>query len=131
MVNSLTLSLVRRLAIDLEKLLNLIQHWLFSSIVGGSELLASLKHKVFEIVCQAGSFSRVVLTAHLHGNVGLNTRFFLINRHIDLQPVAKGVNLRVKRVTLDGFVAAAGSRNEHHGRKSHIHEFPHNCIDNN
>ena len=92
-----------------------IEERFLSLVVGGSETLAALEHKVLEIVGETGGLVRVVLAADLHGDVGLQARCFLVDGHIYLQSVVKGVDLCLQRIPLDGLVLVlvAGCQGDH------------------
>ena len=104
MVYTCSFSLVLCVAVHLEQCLDLIQKRLLSSIVGCSELLASLEHKVLEVVGESGCLGRVVLTSDLYCNVGLDARGLLVYTHIHLQSVVKGVHLCTQRVVCHSLI---------------------------
>ena len=116
-VDGRAFGLVRRLAVDFEETFDFIEHRFFGGVVRGAVLLRTLEHQVFEIVGQTRRLGRVVLAAHLHGDVGLDAGSFAVDAHVDLQPVREGVDAGVQRIARDGFVLVlAASRNEHRHR---------------
>ena len=112
-VDGLAFRLVRGSAVLLEQLLDLVEHRLLRGIVHGTELLRALEHQVLEIVREARSLGGVVLAAHLHGHVGLDTGLLLVHGHKDFHSVVKGVDLGLERVAFDGFAALAGGCGKH------------------
>ena len=99
-----TLGLVGGLAVNFEEVFDLIEHRFLGCEVRCAELLRPLEHQVFEIVRQSGGLGRVVLAAHVHGDVGLDARRLLVDAHIDFQPVVQGVDFGVQRIALHCFV---------------------------
>ena len=103
-VDRRTLGLVGGLAVNFEEVFDLIEHRFLGCEVRCAELLRPLEHQVFEIVRQSGGLGRVVLAAHVHGDVGLDARRLLVDAHIDFQPVVQGVDFGVQRIALHCFV---------------------------
>ena len=113
-VDRRALGFVGRLAVNLEEVFDLVEHRFLGCEIRCAELLRALEHQVFEIVRQPGGLGRVVLAAHIHGDVGLDTRRLLVDAHVDLQPVVQGVDFGVQRVALHCFVLVLGtSRGQH------------------
>ena len=123
LVDRLALSLVLGLAIDLEQLLNLVEHRLLGRIVLSTELLRTLEHQVLEVVSQAGGLRGVVLTTHTHSDIGLNTRFLLAYRHIDFQTVIQRVDTGLRGIALDAFIGVLRSAS----REQHCRHDRHQC----
>ena len=122
MVDGLAFFGIRGLAIDFEEFLDLVEERFLELVVLGAELLGALEHQVLEIVGQARGLLRVVLAADLHGHVGVDAGFVLVDDHIDLQAVVQGVDAGVRRIALDGLVlvfAAAGSGEQGENRQDH------------
>ena len=97
-------------AVHLKQLLNLVEQRLLGGIVGGAELLGAFEHKVFEVVSEAGGFGGVVLGTYAHGDVGLDTRFFMVLCHENLQTVGESVDFGLQRVAIDGAILVAIGR---------------------
>ena len=104
MINRSPFSLVGRLSVNLEKVFYFIEHRFFRRIVTRSELLSSLEHKVFEIMRESGGLRRIVLASDLDRNVGLDSRSFLVDAHVDLKAIVKRVNPCVHRIVLDRLI---------------------------
>ena len=113
-VDRRALDLVLRLAVDLEQLLDLVEHGLLGGIVRSAVVGRALEHQVLEVVGQTGRLGGVVLAADLHGDGRLQTRRLLVDAHVDFQAVGQGVDAGLHRITLDRFVLVlATSRGEH------------------
>ena len=115
LVESLALSLVLGLAIDLEELLDLIEHRFLGSVILRTERLRTLEHQVLEVVSQTGGLRGVVLTTHAHSDVGLDTRLLVANRHINFQTVIERIDTGLSRIALDALVSVfrSASREQH------------------
>ena len=110
MIDGLAFGLIGGLAVLFELGFNRIEKRLFRLVVHGSVLLGTLEHQMFQIVRKTGCFGRVVLASDTHGNVGLYTRSFLVDRHIDFQSVLQCVDLGVQRIIRNGGVLILASR---------------------
>ena len=98
-------SLLGNAAVDLEEHFYLVEQWFLGLVVGGAELRRALEHEVLEVVGQAGGLGRIVLAAHLHGDVGLDAGRFGIDAHVDLQSVVERIDAGGEGVALHGFVS--------------------------
>ena len=98
MIDGLAFGFIGSLAIHFELLFNLVEQRFFEFVVLCAELLGTLEHEVFKVVCQTGCFGRVVLTSHANGNVCLDAWCFLVHGHIDLQPIFKGIDACLERI---------------------------------
>ena len=99
--------------VHLEKGPDRIEQRLLGLIVGGSEVLGALEHQVLEIVGEACGLVRVVLASDFHGDVGLEPRLLLVDRHVDLQAVVHRVDPGVHRIPLYGLVPVLRAGNRH------------------
>ena len=84
---------------------------------------------MLQVVGKAGIVGRIVLSAGMHGDVGLDAGLILIDGHVHLEPVVKRVNLGLQRVTFYGLVPRTAS----HGRQGRQHKkenFSHRLIVN-
>ncbi|CDC95889.1 unknown [Alistipes sp. CAG:268] len=115
-VDRRTLGLVRRLTVGLEELLDLIEQRFLGFVVRGTEVRRTLEHEVFEVVGQTGGLGRVVLAADADGDVGLDAGRLLVDAHVDLQSVRKGVDPRFHRIARYRFVLVLAARR---GEQSH------------
>ena len=123
LVESLALSLVLGLAIDLEQLLNLVEQRLLGLVVLRAELLRTLEHQVLEVVSQTGCLGRVVLTTHANSDVGLDSGLLVADRHIYLQTVIQRIDTGLSRIALDALVSVLRSAS----RKQHSRHDRHQC----
>ena len=105
MVEPCPFCLVLCVAVHLEQCLYFVQKRFFGGIIRCSEVRGSLEHQVLEVVGETCCLCRVVLSSHLHGNVGLDARSLLVYGHIYLQTVVKGVDLCLKRVTCHSLIS--------------------------
>ena len=108
-INSLPFRLVRRLAIDFEKLFDLVKQRFFLFVVLRSKLFSTLKHQVFKIVCQPCSFSRIVFSAYADSNICLDTGGLLIHSHIHFQAIIQSIDTGFQRIIRDRLVFKRGS----------------------
>ena len=117
MVDFRPFRLVFGLAVDFKQLFYFVEHGLFGFIVRGSVIRSSLEHQVFEIMGESGGFRRIVLASYVNGNVGLDSRRFLVYAHVHFETVVKGVDFGSERVSCHGivFVLRAGCDNRHYG----------------
>ena len=67
-------------------------------------MCCALKHKVLEIVGKTRCLGRVVAAAGAHCYIGLDARFLLVDGHIHLHTVVKGINPRLHEVALNGLI---------------------------
>lgn len=95
MVDRLALLRVGLCAVNLEEGLDGVEHRLLGGVVGGSEALRALEHQVLKVVGESCRLLRIILAADLDRDVGLHARSLLVDGHINLQPVVKGVDLCV------------------------------------
>ena len=67
-------------------------------------MIRSLKHDVFEVMCEAGGLGRVVLRTGAHRDVGLDARLFVVDAQVDRQAVVERVDAGFGEVALHGFI---------------------------
>ena len=115
-------------AVHFIQVLDLGEDGLLGLVVGSAEHLGALEHQMLEVVGESGVVGRVVAPSRLHCDIGLDTGFFLVDGHVDLESVLEGVDLGLERVSLHGFVlGAAGGEGQHHGGHHQDDTFLH-CI---
>ena len=121
LVESLALSLVIGLAINLEQLLNLVEQRLLGLVVLRTELLRTLEHQVLEVVSQTGCLGGVVLTTHANSDVGLDSGLLIADRHIYFQTVIERIDTGLSRIALDALVSVlrSASREQHSRHDRH------------
>ena len=121
LVESLALSLVIGLAINLEQLLNLVEQRLLGLVVLRTELLRTLEHQVLEVVSQTGCLGGVVLTTHANSDVGLDSGLLVADRHIYFQTVIERIDTGLSRIALDALVSVlrSASREQHSRHDRH------------
>ena len=95
---------VGKRAVFLVPLFDVFQQGRFFFGICCAELFRSLKHQVFQIVCQARSFGGVVSTSRLYCYVGVNAWCLFIYREIHAQSVVQGVDARSRWVALHRLV---------------------------
>ena len=61
-------------------------------------MVCAFEHEVFEVVCKACCFSRVVARACVYGDKGLHARLFLVHAKIYFKTVAEGIDSGFHRV---------------------------------
>ena len=110
------LGLVGGLAVNLEETFDLVKHRFLRGVVRSAELLRAFEHQVLEVVGQTGGLGRVVLSADADGDVGLDAGRLLIDAHVDLQSIRKGVDPRFHRIARYRFVLVLAARR---GEQSH------------
>ena len=88
--------------------LYLVEVWLFRFIVLCAELLGALEHEVLEVVGETGGLLGIVLASDAHCDEGLDTGLFLVDGHVDLEAVVKGVDFGIHGVARNFFVLCAG-----------------------
>ena len=121
LVESLALSLVLGLAIDLEQLLNLVEQRLLGLVVLRTELLRTLEHQVLEVVSQTSCLGGVVLTTHANSDVSLDSGLLVADRHIYFQTVIERIDTGLSRIALDALVSVlrSASREQHSRHDRH------------
>ena len=106
-------------AVLLIEFLYLVEIGLFGRIVLGAEVLGALEHEMLEVMGEAGGLLGVVLSTYAHCDVGLDAGLFLVDGHIDLEPVVQGVDLGFHGVSGNGFIfSATGDAGSHHGHQA-------------
>ena len=103
-VSLLALCRVGQLAVALISACDFVEIRLLLGVVDGAELLGSLEHQVLQIVGKTGCLGRVVSGTCLDGDISLQTRFFLVNRHVHRQTVVEGVDAGFHGITWYGGV---------------------------
>ena len=78
-ISLLALRRVGQLAVALISASDFVEIRLLLGVVGGAELLGSLKHQVLQIVGKTGCLGRVVSGTCLDGDISLQTRLFLVD----------------------------------------------------
>ena len=104
MIDSLALSLIASVAINLVASLDAVEQRLLTFIVGCTIRCSSLEHQMLKIMRQTCCFVRVVLTSNSHGNISLDTRFYLIYSEIYFQTIVECIDASLQRIAVNSLI---------------------------
>ena len=77
---------------------------LFFVVQGANPLRPFEQHHVFQIVCNAGCFGRIVLAAGPHGYLSIEPGFLMVLRQRNGQAVVESVDVDLHRIVRFRFV---------------------------
>ena len=99
MIGFLSQRRIRDVAVALETVLDGVEQGCLCRDIAGTKMGGAFEHQVLKVVSQSCGLRRVIARSGLHGDVSLQPWCLMIDTHVDLQPVGKGIDACVHRVS--------------------------------